>query len=138
MAIRKYIRGKEGRVEVGGTDLEVTQFEYTSETDMETIASSVTNGKKVNIKGNAQASGTIQGKLSAEQVISDLMKDGDTVALKLFLTKSATGTNKKIYLDAPECDISSIQFASDPNGGGGATFQAAFSTSGDYDYKHES
>jgi hypothetical protein len=65
-------------------------------------------------------------------------KKGDTVALKLYLTQAAQGTNKKIYRDVPEAVISNVHYASDSNGGNGATFQFNFVSSGDYSFKHES
>lgn len=138
MANRKYIKGKDGRVFVGSTELEITQHESTGECDMESFGTSSTNGKKVAVDGNAQCSGTVQGKVSSDQVLDDLLSEGDEVALKLYLTQAAPGTNKKIYRDLPAVKISSVQYASDPNGGGAASFQFNFISSGDYDFKIES
>lgn len=138
MATRKYVRGRDGRVEVEGAELEITQWEGSSETDIESFGTSATNGKKAAIPGNGQFTGTVQGKISAEQVVSDVLEDGDYVALKLFITKQTQGTNKKIYVDIPEGLIGSLQFGSDPNGGGGATFSFSLTSSGDYSFKHES
>ncbi len=137
MVTRKYVKGREGRVEVEDAELEITQWEGSSETDIESFATSATNGKKAAIPGNGQMTGTVQGKISAEEVVSDLLQDGDYIGLKCYITKQTQGTNKKIYVDIPEALIGSLQFGSDPNGGGGATFSFSFTSSGDYDFKHE-
>ena len=78
------------------------------------------------------------GKLTADQVLSDLLQEGDEVELKLYATQSAQGTNKKIYRHVPTAVISDVAYASDPNGGGGATFTFNFESNGLYYFKHES
>ena len=138
MSNRKYIKGREGACDANGAELEITQWDGTSETDVESFASSITNGKKVAIPGNGQFQGTVQGKISAEQVLHDVLQDGDEAALKLYVTRQAQGTNKRIYVDLPVVLVSSLQYASDPNGGTGATFSFSFVSSGDYEFKHES
>jgi len=137
MTTRRYIRGKDGRCFVGVTELEITDHESTGEADHESFATSMSSGKKVVVAGNSQCSGTVKGKVSADQVLVDLLNEGDTVALKLYLTQSAQGTNKKMYRDVPEAFISNVQYGSDPNGGNGASFQFNFVSSGDYSFKHE-
>lgn len=134
---RKYIKGKDGRVFVGAVELEITQHETTGAVDQESFATSMSGGAKVVVEGNKQCSGSVQGKMSAEQVVSDLLQEGDVVALKLYATQAAQGTNKKIYRDVPEASISDLQFSSDPNGGGGAAFTFNFVSSGLYYFKHE-
>jgi hypothetical protein len=131
MPNRKYIKGKDGRVFVGAVELEVTQHESTGESDTESFGSSMSGGKKVVVVGNGQCSGSVQGKVSAEQVLNDLLTDGDEVELKLYLTQAAQGTNKKIYRHVPAAVIQNVQYSSDPNGGGGASFQFAFIIHGD-------
>lgn len=138
MANRKYIKGKDGRVKVNGVALEITSHESTGECDMESFGTSMTNGKKAAVDGNAQCSGTVQGKVTSDQILDDLLSEGDEVALQLYLTEAAPGTNKKIYRDCPAAKISNVQYASDPNGGGAASFQFNFVTNGDYDFKIES
>lgn len=137
MPTRKYIRGKDGRVFVGLVELEILQHESAGEADHESFATSMSGGSKVVVVGNKQCSGTVQGKISSDQVLVDLLQEGDTVALKLYLTQAAPGTNKKIYRDVPEAVISNVQYTSDPNGGNGAHFQFNFVSSSDYYFKHE-
>lgn len=133
----KPIKGKDGRVFVGSTEIEITQHESTGETDMESYASSAAGGFKIAVDGNSQCNGSVQGKVTGEQVLTDILKEGDEVELKLYLTQAAPTTSKKVYRHVPTAKISNVQYASDPNGGGGATFQFNFISSGSYQFKNE-
>lgn len=132
---KKYYKGKSGKVDIEGAALEVTQFEYGAETDVESFASSETEGFKVTIDGNEQASGSLQGKLSEEQVLDEVIKNGDLVGAKLYLTK-VNSVNKKVYLDAT-VRISNIRYSVDPNAGTGSAFTCDWVSHGSYEYKNE-
>jgi len=132
------VKGKDGRVFIGATELEITDHESTGTVDEEMFATSASGGFKLSVDGNASCAGSVKGKITGEQVVSDLLEEGDLVALKLYITQSAPTTGKKIYRDLPSARIKDLMMGADPNGGPAAVFSFNFSSNGPYSIKHES
>lgn len=131
------IKGKDGRVFIGATELEITDHESTGEVDEELFATSASGGFKFSVDGNKVCTGSVKGKLTGQQVISDLLQEGDLVALKLYITQAAPVTNKKLYRNIASARIKNLMMGADPNGGAAAVFSFNFTSNGTYTWAHE-
>lgn len=136
------VSGTEGAVMVTATttqkELEITQWDASGDTDISSYGSSKSGGFKRSVKGNRLATGTVQGKIMVDDIVSNLLDDGDEVALELYVDESDTQSPaKKTYLDVPNALISNLTFGVNADSGEASTFQFSFTSDGTYTWTHE-
>ncbi len=72
------ISGKNGKVQVAGTDIaEVTKWSFNPTSNNSSWASSSTAGYKDRVGGSKDGSGTIEGKLDVTDPIYNQLEEGD-------------------------------------------------------------
>ena len=80
------LSGKDGNVDVGGTDVaEITSWSFNPTANVSAWGSSDSSGYKKRLAGTKDGTGSMAGKFKEDDQMHATFKEGDEVTLKLYL-----------------------------------------------------